>query len=91
MDPLNPISESEPVEPAVKPEVFEEAAVETAPARSARRNLATYIRGPEDNTPQKYGRTYSQLGRLEQDSSAVVRDMSCNEVEEPIIVYDKKG
>lgn len=41
--------------PTAEPVVPEESPVEPVAARTARRNLATHIRGPKDDIPGSYG------------------------------------
>lgn len=57
LDPLKlePIGESDLPVPTAEPAVPEEPPVEPVAARTARRNLATHIRGPKDGIPGSYG------------------------------------
>lgn len=75
------------MDPAVRSAVAEEPAVESAAARTARRQLATHIRGPKDDAPRIFGRIRSQTLRLKQDSSAFMSDAAGNEGEGPIVIY----
>lgn len=79
----------EPGSPAVDPAVPEEPAVETVVTRSARRQLATYLKGPEDDVPLRYGRTRAQTRSLEQDNSSVVRDNVFDVVWKPTVMVGR--
>ena len=46
--------------PAEDPSEPDEHAGEAAAARTARRQLATHIKGPEDDAPRRYDRTRAQ-------------------------------
>lgn len=72
----------------MKPYIPEESPVETAPVRIARRQVATYIRGRDNDAPQQNGFRGSQTRTLDQDSSGFVLDVACDEEVEPIAAYD---
>lgn len=65
----------------------EEPGVETTATRTSRRHLSTNSGGPEDDAPRQYGRVRSQIPKVEQDGSDLLRCAAWDEVEEPILLY----
>lgn len=55
MDPPEPEPAVEPDLPAAGHLVHEEPAVESAAAWTARKQLATHVKGPKDDVPRKFG------------------------------------
>lgn len=58
-------------------------------ARIARRQFATCITGPEDDVPQRYGRTRGKTRRLDHDSSSVVRENVFEVVQKPSVTVGR--
>lgn len=81
-EPLEQGLESEPALAPGDPAAPEEPAV----ARTAWRQLATHIRGPEEDATRRYDRTAAQIRNLEQDSLIVVRDNALEVVWKPPVV-----
>lgn len=63
-EPPDLVSGSELMDPAVEPEVHGEPTVDRAAAATARRQLATFIRGPEDDASRQHARIRSQTRGL---------------------------